>query len=165
MEAYSFGPSDDMRCTHCDGICIIEACDYKSVYLISCQWQIWIRLAKFCEDDCVRSNIWNGTKWRQCKLGFHFLKLVRTLLNYRVLGTNTAAIFLSNDHSLYAPIFLGLTTCLIFFVWDQSTYQKRVESDKIHSFPQWDSNQQPWDLKSDALPTEQTGLVESCTIK
>ena len=26
-----------------------------------------------------------------------------TNLNYRVLGTSTAAIFLSNDHSLYAP--------------------------------------------------------------
>ena len=32
------------------------------------------------------------------------LKLVRTNLNYRVLGTSTAAIFLSNVHSLYAPI-------------------------------------------------------------
>ena len=32
------------------------------------------------------------------------VKLVRTNLNYFVLGTNTAAIFLSNDNSLYAPI-------------------------------------------------------------
>ena len=33
-----------------------------------------------------------------------YLKLVRTHLNYLVLGTSTAVIFLSNDHSLYAPI-------------------------------------------------------------
>ena len=32
------------------------------------------------------------------------LKQMRTNLNYRVPGTSTAAIFLSNDHSLYAPI-------------------------------------------------------------
>ena len=34
------------------------------------------------------------------------LKLLRTNLNYRVLGTSAAAIFLSNDNSLYAPISL-----------------------------------------------------------
>ena len=34
---------------------------------------------------------------------FTALKLVRTNLNYRVLGTSTTAIFLSNYHSLYAP--------------------------------------------------------------
>ena len=33
-----------------------------------------------------------------------WLELVRTNLNYHVLGTSTAAIFLSNDHFLYAPI-------------------------------------------------------------
>ena len=32
------------------------------------------------------------------------LKLVHTNLNYRVVGTSTAAIFLSNNHSLYALI-------------------------------------------------------------
>ena len=32
------------------------------------------------------------------------LKLVHTNLNYPVLGTSTAAIFLSYDHSFYAPI-------------------------------------------------------------
>ena len=32
------------------------------------------------------------------------LKLVRTNLKYRVLGTSTNAIFYSNNHSLYAPI-------------------------------------------------------------
>ena len=35
---------------------------------------------------------------------YNQLKLVRTLLNYRVLGTSTTAIFLSNDHSVYARI-------------------------------------------------------------
>ena len=34
------------------------------------------------------------------------LKIVRTSLNNSVLGTSTTAIFLSNDHSLYAPIYL-----------------------------------------------------------
>ena len=29
---------------------------------------------------------------------------MRTNQSYHVLGTNTAAIFLSNDHSLYVPI-------------------------------------------------------------
>ena len=33
------------------------------------------------------------------------IKLVRTPLNTHALGTSTAAIFLSNDHSLYAPIY------------------------------------------------------------
>ena len=71
------------------------------------------------------------------------LKLVRTLLDYRVLGTNTDTGFLSNDHSLYAPIYFGWTSCLISFAWDQSTSQERVESDKMpneknlaHSNPQ-----------------------------
>ena len=43
------------------------------------------------------------------------IKLVRTLLNYRVLGTITATVFLSNDHSLYALKYLGWTSCLISF--------------------------------------------------
>ena len=33
------------------------------------------------------------------------------------------------------------------------------------SCPQWNSNPQPWDLKSDALPTEIAGLVECCPFK
>ena len=41
-------------------------------------------------------------------IGFHFimdiLKLVRIYFKYVVLGTSTAVIFLSNNHSLYAPI-------------------------------------------------------------
>ena len=35
------------------------------------------------------------------------LKLVRTNSNYRLLGTSTVDIFHSNDHSCYAPIYLG----------------------------------------------------------
>ena len=35
--------------------------------------------------------------------------------------------------SLYAPIYLGWTSCLISFAWDQSTRQERVESDKIQN--------------------------------
>ena len=94
------------------------------------------------------------------------LKLVRTLLNYRyrVLGTSAAAIFLSNDNSLSAPIkYLEWTSCLISFELDQSTCQERIESDKIQNekFLQWDSKRQPWDLKSDALPTKLAKLVYS----
>ena len=54
-------------------------------------------------------------------------------LNYRVLGTSTATVFLSNDHSLYEPIYLGWTSCLISFAWDKSTCQERVGSDKIQN--------------------------------
>ena len=61
------------------------------------------------------------------------LTLARTLLNYHVLGTSTASVFLSNDHSLYAPIYLGWTSCLILFALDQLTCQERVESDKIQN--------------------------------
>ena len=34
-----------------------------------------------------------------------------------------------------------------------------------NSCPEWDSNPQPWDLKSDALPTELAGLVVRCLFK
>ena len=61
------------------------------------------------------------------------LKLVLTNLNYRVLRTSTVAIFLSYDLPLYTSICLGYTSCLISFVLDQSTCQKRVEGDKIQN--------------------------------
>ena len=64
---------------------------------------------------------------------FRYLKLVCTNFNYRVLISCTAAIFLSNEYSLYAPIYLGWTSCMILFVWGQSTVQQRVESDKIQN--------------------------------
>ena len=46
-------------------------------------------------------------KLRSNKFVFRFcpLKLVRTLSKYRVLGTSTTVILLSNDHSLCAPIY------------------------------------------------------------
>ena len=40
------------------------------------------------------------------------LKLIRTNLNYRVLETSAAAIFLSNDHSLYEPIAMLDFNCM-----------------------------------------------------
>ena len=93
---------------------------------------------------------------------YRYLKLVCNLLNTHVLGTNTAAIFLSNDHSLYAPINRRRMSCMISFVWHQTICQERIESGKNekwkNSCTQWDSNLQPWDLMSDALPTELTGL-------
>ena len=91
-------------------------------------------------------------------------KLVCTLLNTREVGIITATIFLSNVHSLYAPIYLGYNVRLdiISFVWHQSTCQERIESGKNwkmkHSCSQWDSNPQSWDRKSDALPAELAGL-------
>ena len=67
------------------------------------------------------------------KTCFFDLKLVRTPLNYHTLGTCSAAIFLSSDHSLYATINLAWTPCLISFVWDQSTCLVRIESEKIQN--------------------------------
>ena len=58
---------------------------------------------------------------------------MRTNLNYHAQETRTATVFLSNDHSLYAPMYLGWTSCLMSFVLDQSTCQERVESDKIQN--------------------------------
>ena len=56
-------------------------------------------------------------------------KLVRTNLNYHVPGTSTAAIFLSNDHSLYASITSDECHALL-----HSIRQERVESDKTKNF-------------------------------
>ena len=58
------------------------------------------------------------------------LQVVRTNLNYRVLGTSTTNIFLSKDHFLYAPRMDGM---LDFIVWDQSTCQERVGRDYIQN--------------------------------
>ena len=88
------------------------------------------------------------------------------LLNYSVLGN--ATVFLSNDHSLYVPIYLGWTLCLITFAFDQTTCQERVGSEKYkmkNSCPQWDSKSQPWNFKSGALPTELAWFVECCPFK
>ena len=64
--------------------------------------------------------------------------------------------------SMHIHIYLGWMSCLISFVWHQSTCQERIESEKKpkmkNSCSQWESNPQPWALKSDALPTELTCL-------
>ena len=64
-------------------------------------------------------------------------------------------------------------SCMILFVWHQSICQERVESEKIQNEKflltvvgvPLDSNQRPWDLKSDASPTELARLVDSCLFK
>ena len=89
------------------------------------------------------------------------LKLVHTLLNYRLLGTRTAAIF-------FQMIILSMHLCTsdgrhawfhLYLARRPAIYQMK------NSCPQWDPNQQPWDVKSDALPTELAGLVESCLLR
>ena len=108
-------------------------------------------LSALCQISCLQSweriNMNNINDFSGCFICFEInkcasitmiiviflLKLVRTNLNYRVVGVRTAAISLSNEHSLFAPIYLGWTSCLISFVWGQSTCQERVESDKIQN--------------------------------
>ena len=72
-----------------------------------------------------------------------------------------AAIFLSNDHSLYAPIYLGWIACLISFVGTSRPARSASKAKKCkmkNPCSEWDSNPGPWDLKSDALQTELTRL-------
>ena len=59
---------------------------------------------------------------------FYELKLVRTSLNYRVLGTSMNILSMH----LYT-LNLGWTSCFISFVWDLSTCQECVESDIIQN--------------------------------
>ena len=86
------------------------------------------------------------------------LKLVRTLLNYRVLGTSITAIFLSNHHSLYEPIYLWWMHAW-FHLYGTSqparSSSKAIKCKIKNSCPQWDSNPQPWELKSNALTTDE----------
>ena len=56
------------------------------------------------------------------------VKLVRTSLNYSLLGTSSAAIFLLNDHSLHAYI-----TSDEYHVFNSFLKQDHVESDKIQN--------------------------------
>ena len=94
--------------------------------------------------------------WLHVPSGTNFsLKLVRILLKYHVLGTSTVIVSPSNDHSLHAPIYLGWTSCLISFAWDQSTCQERVESDKIQNekvLPKVGLEPTTMRLEPDALP-------------
>ena len=69
---------------------------------------------------------------------------------------------------LYAHIHLGWTSCLISFVWDQSTCQESVESEKMQKEKFLSTvglEPTTLDLKSDALPTELAGLVKFCPFK
>ena len=59
-----------------------------------------------------------------------WLKLERTYLNYLVLETSTADIFFE---IIILSMYRGWMSYLIIFVWDQSTCQERVESDKIQN--------------------------------
>ena len=85
-------------------------------------------------------------------------KLVRTLLKYCELGTSTTAIFLSNDHSLYAPIITRMNVLLDFICMAPADLpgarRKRKNAKWKKSCSHWDSNPQSSDLKSDTLTTE-----------
>ena len=95
-------------------------------------WHIPVRGTGICQSIPIDTNGLSINKVHVCL--YSILKLVCTLfLNYRVLGTSAAAIFLSNDHSLYAPIYFGWMSCLISFEWKQSTCQERVESEIIQN--------------------------------
>ena len=107
-------------------------CKFCSIYLF------WHCLTNMNSYKSIRTiflrfhyNMPTGHEPSSCLI--HILKLVRTLLNNVDLGTSTTAIFLSNDYSLYALILLGWTSCLISFVWDQSTCQESVQNDKIQN--------------------------------
>ena len=83
--------------------------------------------------------------------------------NYRAQGTCTTAIFLSNDHSLYTSIYLGWTStnCFISFHGTSRPARSASKATKYkmkNSCLRWDSNPQPWDRKSDAVPTELHGI-------
>ena len=89
---------------------------------------------------------WSSTLIQRC-FNFYFsagklLKFIRevhvkasevSFKTTRAQGISTVAIFLSNDHSLYAPIYLRWMSCLISFEWYQSTCQERVKSDKMQN--------------------------------
>ena len=97
------------------------------IFLSGIRVPIWAKRYRHID----HSLIWSKKTLLKVKKKSTELKLVRTLLNYRVLGCSTDAIFLSNDQSVYAPIFIGWTSGLVSFVWDQSTCQVLVESNKI----------------------------------
>ena len=76
--------------------------------------------------------------WRK-SLPYGTLKLVHTYINYHVPRTCTNAIFLSNDHSL-CTYYLGWMSCLILFVWAQSTARstwKAINKTKRNILVQW----------------------------
>ena len=90
------------------------------------------------------------------------LKLVRTLLNYRVLGTSTAGVFsFKLSFSLWTYI-TRMNVMLDFILYGTSRSARSASKAKKfkmkNSYSQWETDTQTWDLKSDALPTKLTGL-------
>ena len=90
------------------------------------------------------------------------LKLVRTPLNYRVLGTRTAAIFLSK-WSFSLCTYIHRMNVMLDFICVGTSWHAKCASNATNykmknSCPQCDSNRQPWYLLSDDLPTELRGL-------
>ena len=117
---------------------------------------IWKRnLAGCCCINVLSSNI----------IQIWFLKLVRTLLNHRVLGTSIAPLFCQMI-ILSMHLYTFDRRLAWFHLYGTSrpvrSVSKSTKFKMKNSWPQWESNQQPWDLKSDALPTELAGLVERC---
>ena len=94
------------------------------------------------------------------------LKLVRTLLNYDVLGTSTAAVFFQMI-ILSMHIYISDGRHAWFHLYGASrparSTPKATKYKMKNPCPQWVSNPQPWDLKY--LPTELVGLIESCLLK
>ena len=113
----------------------------------------------------------SGRKRKIAELSsYDTLKLVRTLLSYPVLGISTAAIFLFFQMiilSMYLYTSDGRRAWFHLYGTSRParSASKATKYKMKNPCQQWDSNPQPWDSKSDALPTKLAGLVESCQFK
>ena len=97
-----------------------------------------------------------------CK--FWYLKLVRTPLINLLHG------FKINFLSLSLCTYITQMDVMLDFICMgpvdlPGARRKRQNTKWKISCPQWDSNPQPFDSKSDALPTELAGLGECCPFK
>ena len=96
------------------------------------------------------------------------LKLVRNILNNRVLGTSKAAIFFKMIILSMHP-YTSDGRHAWFHLYRASRPARSASKAKKYKMkkirPHWDLNLQPWDLKSDALPNEPARLVEDCVFK
>ena len=119
---------------------------------------VWQSVWRYMDLTWISGRSWN---WL---VHVNYLKLVRTLLNYHVLGTSTTTVFLSNDHSLYAPMD-GRHAWFHLHGTSRPSASEALKYQMKNSCPQWDSNPQPWNFKSDSLPTELAGFVECCLFK